>query len=180
MISQKIKLYLLKNSDIFWAKGGDSMPKHTPKICFAASSGGHLEQLLLMMPLMKKYDSFIVTEKTAYQMNTNDIPVYYLRQVNRKEWKFPALLIADSFRALYIILKEHPDIIISTGVLATIPLCLFGKLFGKKLIYIESFAKLHSGTMSGKLLYKFADKFFVQWDSMKEIYPEAICVGGIY
>ena len=33
------------------------------KIVFAASSGGHLEQLLMLKPLMEKYDSILVTEK---------------------------------------------------------------------------------------------------------------------
>ena len=30
------------------------------KICFAASSGGHFEQLMMLRPLMEKYDSFII------------------------------------------------------------------------------------------------------------------------
>ena len=36
------------------------------KICFAASSGGHYEQLMMLKPLMEKYDSFVITEKTDY------------------------------------------------------------------------------------------------------------------
>ena len=31
------------------------------KICFAASSGGHFEQLMMLKPLMEKYESFVVT-----------------------------------------------------------------------------------------------------------------------
>ena len=34
------------------------------KVCFASSSGGHFEQLLMLKPLMNKYESFIVTEKS--------------------------------------------------------------------------------------------------------------------
>ena len=70
--------------------------------------------------------------------------------------------------------------VITTGVLAMIPMCLLAKLFGKKLIYIESFAKVTSPTETGKLMYRFADQFYVQWESMREIYPNAICLGGIY
>jgi UDP-N-acetylglucosamine:LPS N-acetylglucosamine transferase len=77
-------------------------------------------------------------------------------------------------------LKEKPDLIITTGVLAVIPLCLIAKLFGKKLIYIESFAKISSPNKSGELLYKYADQFYVQWPQMKSVYPNAIYVGGIY
>ena len=61
-----------------------------------------------------------------------------------------------------------------------IPMCLICKMFGKRLIYIESFAKVTSPTQTGKFLYKFADQFYVQWPQMKEIYPNAICLGGIY
>ena len=43
----------------------------------------------------------------------------------------------------------------------------------KKLIYIESFAKVTSPTLTGKLLYKYADQFYVQWESMKEFYPKS-------
>ena len=38
------------------------------KICFAASSGGHFEQLMMLAPLMDKYESFVVTEKTNYSI----------------------------------------------------------------------------------------------------------------
>lgn len=61
-----------------------------------------------------------------------------------------------------------------------IPICLIAKFFRRKLIYIESFAKISSPTLSGKLLYKFADQFYVQWESMLEVYPKAIYKGGIY
>jgi len=33
--------------------------KKNVKICFAASSGGHYEQLMMLKPLMEKYDSFL-------------------------------------------------------------------------------------------------------------------------
>ncbi len=36
------------------------------KICFAASSGGHFEQLMMLKPLMNKYDSFVVKERLKF------------------------------------------------------------------------------------------------------------------
>ena len=150
------------------------------KIIFAASSGGHLEQLLMLKPLMDKYDSILVTEKTDYAAGRQPIPTVYLQQVNRKEPAMPWYLLVNSFKSLHLILKEKPDVMITTGVLAMIPMALLMKLFGKKLIYIESFAKVKSKNLTGKLLYHFADQFYVQWESMLELYPRAICKGGIY
>lgn len=151
------------------------------KICFAASSGGHFEQLMMLQPLMEKYDSFIITEKTDYAVSKNQtMKTYYMKQVNRKEKTFLPNMIINSFKSLYIFIKERPDYMITTGVLAIIPMALIVKLFHKKLIYLESFAKISSPTMTGKLLYKYADRFYVQWEKMLEIYPNAIYKGGIY
>lgn len=150
------------------------------KICFAASSGGHYEQLLMLKPLITKYKSFIITEETAYRTEVKNEKTYYMKQVNRREKTFIPRMIVNTFRALRVFLKEKPDVVICTGVLAMIPICLIAKLAGKKLIYIESFAKVTSATQSGKLLYKFADQFYVQWEPMLKIYPNAIYLGGIY
>ena len=150
------------------------------KIVFAASSGGHFEQLMMLKPLMEKYDSFVLTEKTDYSVGKQEIDVFYLKQINRKEPLFLFKLMANTVTSFRIYLKEKPDVMITTGVLAIIPFALIMKLFNRKLIYIESFAKVTSKTLSGKLLYKYADQFYVQWEEMLKLYPKAICKGGIY
>ena len=150
------------------------------KIVFAASSGGHFEQLMMLKPLMEKYDSFVLTEKTDYCVGKQVVDVVYLKQINRKEPLFLFKLMANTITSFRIYLKEKPDVMITTGVLAIIPFALIMKLFGKKLIYIESFAKVTSKTLSGKLLYKYADQFYVQWEEMLKLYPKAIYKGGIY
>jgi len=150
------------------------------KICFAASSGGHFEQLMMLRPLMEQHDSFLVTEKTAYATGVKGVKAYYLMQVNREEISCIPKTLVNTFRSLRIYFAEKPDLIICTGVLATVPLCLICKLFGKKLIFIESFAKVTSPTLSGKFMSHFADQFYVQWPQMLEVYPDAIYVGGIY
>lgn len=154
--------------------------KKKMKLCFAASSGGHFEQIAMLKPLMEKYPSFIVTEKTMYEAGIKGQKMYYLYQVNRKDKKCFFLLLLNAIKSLGIIIKEKPDVVITTGVLAMIPICLLCKLFRKKVIYIESFAKVSSPTETGRLMYKFADRFYIQWESMKKFYPKAINMGGIY
>ena len=150
------------------------------KICFAASSGGHYEQLMMLKPLMEKYDSFVITEKTDYSAEAKGEKTYYMKQVNRREKDFIWQMGQNVWKSIDIYRKEKPDVVICTGVLAMIPICLIAKLHGKKLIYIESFAKVTSATRTGKLLYKYADQFYVQWPEMQKIYPKAIYLGGIY
>lgn len=150
------------------------------KICFAASSGGHFEQLSMLRPIMDVYASFVVTESTKYQTTIKGQKMYYLHQVNRREILFPFWMLCNTFKSLWIMVRERPNFVVTTGVLAVIPICIFVKLFGGKLVYIESFAKVTTPTLTGKLMYKFADQFYVQWESMKKIYPNAIYLGGIY
>lgn len=151
------------------------------KICLISSSGGHFEQLLMLRKLSEKNKIFIVTEKTKYNVKDKKIN-YFILQANRKEPAFIFKIIANFFKSIYIFLKEKPDIIISTGVLSTIPMLIIGHIFRKKVIYIESFAKINSPTMTGRLVYnkRIADRFYVQWESMKEFFPDAIYKGGIY
>lgn len=151
------------------------------KICLISSSGGHFEQLLMLKKLGEKHNIFIVTEKTNYNKRDKKID-YFVSQVNRKELLFVFKMMGVLLKSLYIFIKERPDIVISTGVLSAIPMMLMGHFFKKKVIYIESFAKISSPTMTGKFIYNrhVADQFYVQWESMLDFYPKAIYRGGIY
>lgn len=148
------------------------------KVCLIASSGGHYEQILMLSKLSKDFDVYFVTEKTQY--NGNEERTYYLKQVNRRELKSVFYQIVNMYNSFKIIIKENPDTIISTGALSTIPTLIIGKILKKQIIFIESFAKSDSATLTGKLVYKFADLFIVQWKDMKKIYPKAIFLGSIY
>jgi len=150
------------------------------KICFIASSGGHFEQLLMLRPLMDKYACCIVTEAAGYREPVGGKKMYYLKQVNRRDKLVYLWLLVNAFKSLRILAVEKPDVVVTTGALAVIPMCLLAKLFGKKLVFIESFAKVTSPTLTGKLLYKYADRFYVQWEPMKEFYPDAVFLGGLY
>ncbi|MEF7610888.1 PssD/Cps14F family polysaccharide biosynthesis glycosyltransferase [Enterococcus casseliflavus] len=151
------------------------------KICLISSSGGHFEQLLMLKKLSEKHELYIVTEKTKYTSDDKtEIKTYYTNQVNRFEKMFVFKMIYNLIQSSYIFIKEKPDIIISTGALSVIPTFLIGKIFRKKLIFIESFAKTNTPTLTGKLIYQFSDVFIVQWESMKTVYPKAIYLGSIY
>ena len=153
------------------------------RIGFAASSGGHFEQIMMLKPLMEKYDSFLITEKTPYgleEKNESELRTYFVDQINRREILFLPKLLMNCLMSLRIIIKEKPDVLITTGVLAMIPVSFLTKHYGGKLIFIESFAKVTSTTISGKTLYPRADRFYVQWEEMLKFYPKATYKGGIY
>ena len=131
------------------------------KICLISSSGGHYNQLCKLLTLREKYDVKIITERTKYNSSDNRID-YFLDQINRKEILFPLKFIKLIIISIKILLKEKPDVIISTGAIICIPFCYLAKKFGKKIIFIESFAKTDTATKTGKFVYKIADRFYVQ------------------
>ena len=102
------------------------------------------------------------------------IPCYY--PTNRS---LKALLI-NTRLAWKVLRKERPDLIISTGAAVAVPFFYLGKLLGAKTMYIEIFDRIDSPTLTGKLVYPVTDRFIVQWEELKRVYPKAINLGSIF
>lgn len=151
------------------------------KVCLVSSCGGHFMELMQLIPAVQEHDFYIVTEKNVASGNTlNKYRHYLLVQQERKNMSFLFKFAYNILASLYYLLKENPQIIITTGAGASYPTCRFGKWLGKKVIYVESFAKLTSSSMTGRKIYLFADHFFVQWAEMKKVYPKAQYAGTVY
>lgn len=150
------------------------------KICFVASSGGHWEELMCLNELAGEHDSFYVTEAGGQAEDFQLKNLYCIPQINRREKYFLIHFLRLTYSALKILKTEKPDCIITTGALIAFPFCILGKFFRKKVVYIESFARVHDRSLTGKLVYPFADLFLVQWESMLDVYPKAQYVGGIF
>lgn len=154
------------------------------KIMFISSMGGHLSELLKLDKIIKDNDSCVVTEtsKSTLFLKETYKRVYYLisGSKNYQKWLYPFRLIGNCFKSLYIYLKERPDYIITTGAHIAGPMCCIGKIFGSKIIYIETFANIETKTITGRIVYHFADYFIVQWKEMLKLYPNAIYGGWIY
>lgn len=150
------------------------------KICFVSSSGGHWEELMCLKEIIRENDSFFVTEQGGQSDDFNLGKIYKVPQINRNENGFIIHLMKLFFKALRILHKEKPTVLITTGALVAFPFCVCAKLMNTKIIYIESFARVSNASLTGKLVYNMADLFLVQWENMKEIYPKAIYTGGIF
>ena len=126
--------------------------------------------------------------KQTEKMKTNDYlkdkykgkVIYLLYGTKHHMLTYPFVLLINCFICLFIYIKHHPDYIVSTGAHVGGVMCLIGKILGSKVIFVETFANINTKTATGRLVYKFADKFIVQWDSMKDIYPNAIDGGWIF
>lgn len=146
------------------------------KICLISSSGGHFEQLSMLKKLGDKYDLFWVTEKTGYKGNAN----YYLLPTGSNDILVLFKMFLNCVKTLVFWIKENPYAVVTTGTLVALPVCFLAKLLGKKVIYIETFARVRDCTKAGKLMYKVADLFIYQWEYLEEFYPNGVYGGSIY
>jgi hypothetical protein len=73
-------------------------------------------------------------------------------------------------RVTRIFLKERPDLIVSTGAEIAIPVVLVGKAFGVPAMYIECGAQVTAPSFTGKLMWRLADVFYVQWPELLAAY----------
>ena len=154
------------------------------KVLFIASTGGHLNELMQLKDMFNYYDYHLVTEKTnsnKYLKKEYGKKINYLIYGTKHHMlKYPFKLLINCFISLFIYLRFRPDYIITTGTHTAGPMCLIGKIFGSRVIYIETFANMVTKTATGKLLYPVADKFIVQWKSMKKLYPDSDFGGWIF
>lgn len=81
--------------------------------------------------------------------------------------------------AFQIIFKTMPDLILCNGPGSCVPICVAAyipKILGIhpiQIIYVESFARVKSLSLTGRLLYPFVDRFLVQWPELQERYSKA-------
>lgn len=154
--------------------------KKKNRLCFICSSGGHFFELSFFKKLAKECDSFLVTEYTDKFKTDFCDNVFFISEINRKEKLFIFHLFLLFFKEFWIFITKRPDYVISTGALCSYPMLLIAHFFGKKVIYIESYARVNELSTTGKKVYKFADLFFVQWEELKLKYDKAIFIGSIF
>jgi UDP-N-acetylglucosamine:LPS N-acetylglucosamine transferase len=147
------------------------------KLCLVASSGGHLFQLFILKEWWQKHNRYWVTFKKedAHSLLKKE-QVYWGHFPTNRNLKN---LIKNTFLSFRILLKERPDIIVSTGAGICLPFFCLGKLLGIKLIYIEVYDRVTTPSLTGKLVYPLADAFLLQWEEQKLFYPKGKVLGPV-
>lgn len=151
---------------------------------FISSAGGHLTQILRLQRDYDREQTVMVTERTpATKQLINDLRsiVLFLPHGGRENilsyfGKFTYNIIISLFRVVWY----RPRVVISTGAHTAVPTCVFAKLLGSKVIYIESFALINTPSLTGRIIYLFSDRFYIQWPKLKRFYRHAIYKGKLY
>ncbi|MDR1522313.1 MAG: polysaccharide biosynthesis protein [Streptococcaceae bacterium] len=145
------------------------------RVIFISSIGGHLEELLKLQDIFAKYNSLLVTEKNETTKSLDlPIPIKYLKFGTRKHlFSYLFIFSWNILKSFWIFAIFHPDVVITTGAHTSVPMIFLAHFFKKKILFIESIARVNSTSMAGRLIEKKVDKIFVQWEEMLEVYQNA-------
>jgi UDP-N-acetylglucosamine:LPS N-acetylglucosamine transferase len=130
------------------------------KALAVASSGGHWMQLLRLVPALEDYEIVFVTVLESYRGQVPKNRFYVVPDANR--WNRLGLL-ALATRMAWIMHREKPDIVISTGAAPGYFAILFGHFLGARTIWVDSLANVERLSLSGRLAGGHADLWLTQW-----------------
>jgi UDP-N-acetylglucosamine:LPS N-acetylglucosamine transferase len=138
------------------------------KICLVCTQGGHFVEMKRLLDAFKEHNYFFVTYNSEATRNLRN--AYFIKFEGRG-LKAKIMLAKTLIKAFKILIKEKPDVIISTGGgEIAVPFCYMGKLLGAKVIFIETLARITNPSGGGRLVYPIADLFLVQWESLLNKY----------
>lgn len=139
----------------------DAADDGKPGTLLVCSPGGHLLQMLRLEPAWRQMRCTWVTLEAADSSHLlrEEQVVFAKGPTNRSV----RALLANLALAWRVVRRERPAAILSTGAALAVPFFLVGKLHGCRLVYVESLTRTEEISLAGKLVYPFADAFFVQW-----------------
>ena len=154
-------------------------------ILVCISGGGHTEQACRVIKDLKDKFSFEYVVEKGDLRSMEKFHGEKIFKINRSRKYGQNLFLSipsqikSLFNAFNIIRKTKAKAILSFGASFSPYLCLLGKINKKKIIFVESWSRVNSKSLSGKITYRIADLFFVQWEKQKQNYPKAIYVGRL-
>ncbi len=89
-------------------------------------------------------------------------------------------LIRNAVLAVRVIMRERPRAVVSTGAGVAVPFCYAGRLLGARVVFVESFSRITSPSLTGRLVYPVAHEFFVQWPDLLPRFKRARFEGQIW
>jgi len=164
-------------------------------------SGGHTTEMIQLLTNLnfKKYAPMyfitchsditsknkILSANLSIEKNAIWSKIYRSREVKQSWMSTIFTTVYSLIQSFILIVRIKPHLIICNGPGTCVPICYSAfllRLLGisqTTIIFIESFCRVKSLSLSGRLMYVIADKFIVQWPELTERYQRAECLGRI-
>jgi beta-1,4-N-acetylglucosaminyltransferase len=143
-----------------------------------ASNGGHLLQLAELRHEWPAATRAWVTfdKPDARSLLDGEDVIFAHYPTNRN---IPNLL-RNLFLAARVLRRRRPHVVVSTGAGVAVPFCYLARLFGSRVVFIESFSRISKPSLTARLVYPVAHEFFVQWPELQRHFRRAHYEGAIF
>lgn len=143
------------------------MTEPLPKLLAISSPGGHWIQLNRLSAGLEDRYQIVYAMPAALFTSTSSSgrKVYSVTDVSADDkWR----LIPCALQILYILLKERPKAILSTGAAPGAVAIWLGSFLGIRTIWVDSIANVKQISRAGRLAKKRADVFLTQWEHLSD------------
>jgi beta-1,4-N-acetylglucosaminyltransferase len=156
----------------------DSQVEMSSKVLLVASSGGHVLQLLQLADLWSKERRHWVTfeRSDAVSLLADERVTWAHYPTNRN---LPNL-VRNLGLALKMVRRGDVQAIVTTGAGVAVPFAIVGHFARVNVVYIESMARITAPSLTGRLVYPFADTFFIQWPGLQRHFKRAKSLGTVF
>ena len=159
----------------------------TKRLLLVLGEGGHTKEMMRLADLLGpayQYAYVLVRDdEVSASKITHPGPVSRVIRPRDKTHHAVRDLLktgACAAQALVILLRHRPDAVLSTGPSVAVPVCAVAKLLRIKVIFIETGSRIHALSTTGRMLYRFADLFIVQWEELLAVCPKAVYAGRLW
>jgi UDP-N-acetylglucosamine:LPS N-acetylglucosamine transferase len=130
------------------------------KLLAISSGGGHWVQLLRLRPAFEGCNVVYARVKEGYRVDVGNERFHVISDANRcNKWA----LLRSAFAVFRVVIRERPDIVISTGAAPGLFGVAIGSLLGARTIWVDSIANGEELSLSGHPARRFADLWLTQW-----------------
>jgi beta-1,4-N-acetylglucosaminyltransferase len=157
-----------------------------PKLLVVLGEGGHTAQTLRLLQLLGPGFRYIYVISRSDEISARKItipgPIHRLTRPRAKDDGLPTAawhLGVSLLEAAWLVLRCRPDAVVGCGPAVQVPPAFFAKLLGAKIIFIESASRVSELSLTGKIMLRLADRFFVQWEPLQRRYPRTTFAGRL-
>jgi len=136
------------------------------RVLAVSSGGGHWVELLRLLPAFDGSSVTFVSVNRTYAKEVSGYRFYKVFDVtrwNKIRW------IQTALQIVWILMRERPDVVISTGALPGYMAVRLGKMLGAKTIWVDSIANVEELSHSGECIGKYADFWLTQWEHLAKV-----------
>lgn len=157
------------------------------KVMVVLGEGGHSKEMLSLVELLGPSHEYSYLLVKGDELSEKKIAIagrLYYAQRPRDKAHHLLLDVVKTLRcgwdSLVALLRERPAAVISCGPAVGVPPCVMAKLLGIRVIFVETGSRVRALSMTGRIVYRFADLFLVQWPQLLAKCAKAIYAGRFW